>query len=201
MNDLPAAARILAALADALDTAPNYAPASRHTSVEGLRAMLVECVADDDDRAVAAALLDAARAELAVPEITCPSCSTTIRARLMDQPGALAAAEPPVAAARTLTEAELPRIYELCAQVCGADTATVAGHFLGQLRDLLGQPRPRVWLPGDTVPAGVRTVDTIGRVFAPIDQTRPCRDVLIEIPARDALVAAEKARRETKETP
>lgn len=246
MSDLAAAGRILTVIAQALDEADDWAP-STIVTVYDLAGHL-QLDPGPDDHTIAAALLDAARSELAVPEVQCPACAATIRARLMDQPGALAAkpehqaplppAAPPtlddvdptlierlrdlgdrwgplgvaLAAAlltdpgvvvspptRTLAEADLPLAYELCAQVCESESATVAGHFLGQLRDLLGpapaQREPRVWLVGDTVPAGVTVTDgswtsTVAHAYRP---TVAVVEVLV--PDFAAAVAAEQARR------
>ncbi len=262
MSDLAAAARILGALAAAIDAADSWVDA-HHCDVGALAAELVSAVATSsaaDDRTIAAALLDAARRELAVPEITCPACSATIRARLADQPGVLTETEtrpmtdncglghdteritcedaarviianrgnphrlrdaaeyalrlldaerqqreprvwPPTG---TLAEADLPRVYELCAQVCESESATVAGHFLGQLRDLLGPPapQPRVWLQGDEVPADV-VVCTLDGLHAgpspmgPWQTDTPVVEILQPPPTRGlaAVVAAEQARR------
>lgn len=64
-DDLAAAARIMAALADAVDAADGWADA-RHVDVRGLAEEFEESAggpSDVDDRAIAAALLDAARRE------------------------------------------------------------------------------------------------------------------------------------------
>jgi hypothetical protein len=91
-TDLAAAARILGALSEAIDRSDEWVPAL-HVTVGELAVHFAShraagAVAPDDG-AIAAALLDAARRELAVPEVACPSCGATIRARLADQPGAL----------------------------------------------------------------------------------------------------------------
>ena len=53
------------------------------------------------------------------------------RAVLLTQAAAFDnAARAELAQPRTLTHADLPRVYDLCARVCGAEDATVAGHFL-----------------------------------------------------------------------
>ena len=238
MSDLAAAARILADLAQALDDEADDWPAGGGTRVRDAAAALAD--GDPYDGPIAAALLAAARRKLlAVPEITCPACSATIRARLADQPGALATTEnaddpdhcgDPAPALvgrlstgwcirrpghgvphrdrdgaewtrhetpRTLTEADLPLAYELCAQVCESESATVAGGFLGQLRDLLGPPtpRPRVWLTGDEVPAGVAVLTPYGTVLGPHHVPWLPAWAAVEVPDFGAAVAAEQARR------
>ena len=90
--DLAATARILGALAAAIDRSDEWVPAL-HVTVGELAAHFASHRAAGavapDDRAIAAALLAAAHRERAVPEVACPACGATIRARLADQPDAL----------------------------------------------------------------------------------------------------------------
>lgn len=152
-TDLTAAARIVAALAEAVGQTP-WRPECK-LAIE-IVAKQLGYAGGTGERTVAAALLDAARRELAVPEIE------RLRGDL-------------------------------------AHSRAYADELLQDVRDARAAREPRVWLPGDTVPAGVWVTggpiehDLVRQTKA----THTARWALVEVLVPDfaAAVAAEQARR------
>jgi hypothetical protein len=92
---------------------------------------------DPDELAALRAFVATVQEARTAGTLRCPADVRTALYDALDALLALDALPARDAAPRTLTADEMRRAYELCAQVCAADTATVAGGYLGQLRDLL----------------------------------------------------------------
>ena len=180
-TDLARAARIALAWADLVDATPGWADA-RHADLRSLAEELAD--GDVTDAPLAAALLAAARAELA-PEIE--------EARL------------------EVDAAYEQRDYALESWTCECSAEDVGHHGhrdacevrrleieISRLRAEVA-PRPRVWLPGDTVPAGVWVQDVDGGLrLSGLVECDEGPYVEVQTPSEStmaAAVAAEQARR------
>lgn len=167
MSDLAAAARILTALADAIDHAEDWADA-RHVDVRSLADWLT-LDADEVEQSIAAELLAAARREVA------------------SQPREWGVRIGPHSVSENGTEANARAV-----------AARYGGEVVSRTSGGEWEPvQPRVWLPGDEVPAGVPVAYRGGQVSGPWGLPWRTTETVIEVvvPDHTAAEAAEQARR------
>ena len=101
---------------------------------------------------------------------------------------AILAGEPAPDAARPVVVTEDNRIDQIRAVLAAQSGAAEDGLVLDRIRAILDSapPAPRVWFPGDTVPAGTWVMNVGGGTIAPRHEDaltpRPCVEVTLPTP-------------------